>query len=159
MGKALILNTTHQPLAVVSARRAVVLVLGNKAEMVVYNGQVFHSEHLQVEAPSVIKLHRFVKVPYRGSNTPLTRKGVFSRDDWACQYCGRDAENLDHVVPKSRGGKHEWENVVASCRRCNSKKAHHTLKEVGMHLRKMPHAPKGWVSSTRPQPEWEPYLG
>src|SRR4030066_415087 len=85
MGKALILNTTHQPLAVVSARRAVVLVLGNKAEMVVSNGQVFHSEHLQVEAPSVIKLHRFVKVPYRESNTPLARKGVFSRDDWACQ--------------------------------------------------------------------------
>jgi 5-methylcytosine-specific restriction endonuclease McrA len=120
MGRALVLNATDLPLAVVPARRAVVLVLKEKAEVVLSNGMIFHSEHLVLEAPSVVRLRRYVRVPYR-PHAPLTRRAVFARDDWTCQYCAAPAENLDHVVPRSRGGLHVWENVVAACRHCNAK--------------------------------------
>jgi 5-methylcytosine-specific restriction endonuclease McrA len=159
MGRALVLNATDLPLAVVSARRAVVLVLKEKAEVVRSNGSVFHSEHLEIEAPSVVRLRRFVRVPYR-PRAPLTRRAVFARDDWVCQYCGATAENLDHVIPRSRGGEHVWENVVAACRRCNAKKENHLLAEVGVSLARRPFAPSDGfrLSLGRPEPGWELYL-
>ncbi|HEX7464139.1 MAG TPA: HNH endonuclease [Actinomycetota bacterium] len=159
MGRALVLNATHQPLAVVSARRAVVLVLKDKAEVVASNGMVFHSERLQIEAPSVVKLRYFVKVPFR-AQAPLTRRAVFARDDWTCQYCGAPAENLDHVVPRSRGGEHSWENVVAACRRCNTKKENRLAEDAGLRLARRPFAPSDGfrLSLGRLEPEWEPFL-
>ena len=107
MGRSLVLNASDQPLAVVTAQRAVVLVLKEKADVVVSNGAIFHAERFVIEAPSVVRLRYFVRVPYR-SRAPLTRRAVFARDDWSCQYCGAPAENLDHVIPKSRGGPHSW---------------------------------------------------
>jgi 5-methylcytosine-specific restriction endonuclease McrA len=159
MGRALVLNATHRPLAVVSARRAVVLVLKDKADVVTSNGMVFHSERLQIEAPSVVRLRYFVKVPYR-AQAPLTRRAVFARDDWTCQYCGAPAENLDHVVPRSRGGEHSWENVVAACRRCNTKKENRLAEDAGLRLARRPFAPPDGfrLSLGRLEPEWEPFL-
>ncbi len=159
MGRALVLNATDAPLAVVPARRAVVLVLKDKADVVATNGMVFHAEHLVIEAPSVVRLRRFVHVPYR-ARAPLTRRGIFARDGWRCQYCGATAENLDHVIPRSRGGEHTWENVVAACRRCNSKKENHMLAEVGFHLPRKPFAPSDAFRLTlgRPDPGWEAFL-
>jgi 5-methylcytosine-specific restriction endonuclease McrA len=154
-----VLNATHQPLAVVPARRAVVLVLKDKAEVLVANGQVFRSEHLQMDAPSVLRLRTFVKVPFR-PQAPLTRRAVFARDEWTCQYCGAVAENLDHVVPRSRGGSHTWDNVVAACRRCNSRKENRLIDEVGLHLARRPTPPRDGfrLSLGRLEPEWEPFL-
>src|SRR5262249_37679851 len=120
VGRSLVLNATLQPLAVVPARRAVVLVLKEKADIVHSNGIVFRSERVELPAPSVVKLRYFVNVPFR-ARAALTRRAVFARDGWVCQYCGAAAENVDHVVPKSRGGEHAWENVVAACRRGNSR--------------------------------------
>lgn len=159
MGQALVLNATHQPLAVIPAQRAVVLLMKDKADMVVPNGDKFRSESVQMDAPSVIRLRYYVNVPYR-QGIPLTRRGVFARDGGLCQYCGKVAQNVDHVQPRSRGGEHRWENVVASCLRCNSTKAHRTPEEAGMVLRTTPYMPKGsaWVASHKPRPEWEPYL-
>jgi 5-methylcytosine-specific restriction endonuclease McrA len=159
VGRALVLNATDLPLAVVSARRAVVLVLKEKAEVVRSNGLIFHSERLALEAPSVVRLRRFVRVPYR-PRAPLTRRAVFARDGWTCQYCGATAENLDHVIPRSRGGEHVWENVVAACRRCNAKKENHLLAEVGLALARRPFAPSDGfrLSLGQPEPGWEPYL-
>jgi len=159
MGRALVLNASHQPLAVVSARRAVVLVLKDKAELLVPNGQLFRSERVSMEAPSVLRLRQFVRVPYRAT-APLTRRAVFARDSWSCQYCGSAAENLDHVVPKSRGGTHTWENVVAACRRCNSKKENRLIEDAGLRLARRPMAPADGfrLSLGRLEPEWEPYL-
>ena len=97
MGRALVLNATDLPLAVVPARRAVVLVLKEKAEVVMSNGMIFHSERLVLEAPSVVRLRRYVRVPYR-PHAPLTRRAVFARDDWDCQYCGARGRE-----PRSRG--------------------------------------------------------
>jgi 5-methylcytosine-specific restriction endonuclease McrA len=159
MGRALVLNATDVPLAVLSARRAVVLVLKEKADVIESNGAIFRSEHVHLDAPSVVRLRRFVKVPYR-HQAPLTRRGVFARDAYACQYCGSGAENLDHVLPRSRGGLHVWENVVAACRRCNAKKMDRTPAEAGFTLARTPFAPSDGFRLTLGtlEPGWDAYL-
>jgi 5-methylcytosine-specific restriction endonuclease McrA len=135
------------------------LVLKDKAEVVLVNGMVFHSERIVMEAPSIVRLRRFVRVPYR-AHAPLTRRAVFARDEWDCQYCGAAAENLDHVIPRSRGGVHDWENVVAACRRCNAKKGDRTPAEAGFHLTRRPFAPRDGFHLTlgHPEPGWDLYL-
>jgi 5-methylcytosine-specific restriction endonuclease McrA len=159
MGRSLVLNATFEPLGVVAARRAVVLILKDKADVLESNGIVFHSERLEIPAPTVVKLRSFVRVPPR-ARTALTRRAVFARDDWACQYCGAGAENVDHVIPRSKGGEHAWENVVASCRRCNQRKENRMAHEVGLRLRTKPRAPRDGLllSLGRLEPEWETYL-
>jgi 5-methylcytosine-specific restriction endonuclease McrA len=136
-----------------------VLVLKEKAEVVVSNGLVFRAETFQIEAPSVVRLRYFVKVPFR-AQAPLTRRAVFARDDWKCQYCASPAENLDHVVPRSKGGEHTWENVVAACRRCNSKKENRMAEDAGLRLARRPFAPSDGfrLSLGQLEPEWEPFL-
>lgn len=162
MGPSLVLNATYEPLGVVPARRAVVLVLAEKAEVVHHNGEAFRSEHLEIAVPSVIRLRYFVRVPYQ-RRAPLSRRAVFLRDGGRCQYCGDKAESIDHVIPRSRGGEHTWENVVAACERCNSAKRDRFLEDTSMRLRHRPQAPKhlNWVVvSVGHVPEhWAQYLG
>ncbi len=161
MGRSLILNASHEPLGVVAHRRAIVLVLGEKAEVIERNGALYHSEHMTIDAPSVIRLRYFVHVPRRLHVAP-SRKAVFMRDGHKCQYCGKAAENVDHVLPRSRGGKHTWDNVVAACRRCNGRKENRLPKEVGLHLRHPPKSPPEgfWLHLLvgQAEPEWLPYL-
>lgn len=159
VGRALVLNASLNPLAVVPGRRAVVLVLRDKADVVASNGELFRSARVSMPAPTVVKLRYFVNVPYR-PGAALTRRAVFARDGWACQYCGAAAENVDHVVPRSRGGAHTWDNVVASCRRCNSRKENRQPHEVGLRLVRQPFVPKDGLrlSLGRLDPSWEPYL-
>jgi 5-methylcytosine-specific restriction endonuclease McrA len=161
LGRALLLNASFEPLCVVPARRAVVLVLKAKAEIVARNGAEFRSERLALPVPSVVRLNRYVRVPFR-TRVPLSRRAVFVRDDHRCQYCQRAAENIDHVVPRSRGGEHVWENVVASCRSCNARKEDRLPTECGLTLRRYPHAPHSnlWLRATAGSidPSWEPYL-
>jgi 5-methylcytosine-specific restriction endonuclease McrA len=160
--RALILNATYEPLSIVSARRAIVLVLRQKAVVLEETGTTWRSERSAFPLPSVIRLNTFVKVPY-ARRVALNRRSVFTRDDNACQYCGIGAENIDHVIPKSRGGPHTWENVVAACRRCNLRKGNRTPLEAGMPLQSTPEAPRrhGWVFvnlNAPPHPSWKPYL-
>lgn len=161
MGRALLLNATFEPLCVVSARRAVVLVLKEKAEILERNGAELRSERHTIPVPSVVRLTRYVRVPYR-TRVPLSRRAVFARDQHRCQYCGRSAENLDHVIPRSRGGTHTWDNVVASCRACNARKEDRAPHEAGLRLRKAPTAPHAdlWLIATagRLDPAWTQYL-
>lgn len=140
------LNATYEPLCVVPSRRAVVLVLDHKADMLHDTGVALHSERLTVAVPSVIRLRQFVKVPFR-RRAPLNRRGVFARDGHRCQYCGAAAESIDHVHPRSKGGEHTWENVVAACRPCNVRKRDRLLPETSMILRRSPVAPRelSWV--------------
>jgi 5-methylcytosine-specific restriction endonuclease McrA len=163
MSRALVLNASLEPLSVVATRRAVVLVLRERADVVESNGAQWRSERFELPSPSVIRLRRYVPVPYQ-RRVPLNRRSVFLRDEHRCQYCGRQAENLDHVIPKSQGGGHSWDNVVAACRRCNTKKGGRTPAEAGLFLRRTPAAPRRdtWVSVAMghgPDPTWEPYLG
>lgn len=161
MGRSLVLNASYQPLCVVPVRRALVLALKGKAEVVHSNGHVFHSEHLTISAPSVVRLNYFVKVPRR-ARASLSRRAVLVRDNFECQYCGRAAENVDHIVPRSRGGGHTWENVVAACRPCNARKENRSPAEVGLRLRHKPRVPHEsvWivVAVDRVDPLWEQYL-
>lgn len=161
MGRSLVLNASNEPLGVVAVRRAVVLVLSDKAEPLERNGAVFRSEKFVVEAPSVIRLRYFVHVPRRVHVTP-SRKAVFLRDGHTCQYCGKPAENVDHVMPRSRGGAHSWDNVVAACRRCNARKENRLPPEVGLHLHRRPAPPPEgfWLKLVvgRAEPEWLRYL-
>jgi 5-methylcytosine-specific restriction endonuclease McrA len=160
MSRALVLNATYEPLSVVPARRAVVLVLLERAEVVESNGHIYRSEHVTIDAPSVIKLRRYVKVRF-DRRTPLNRRAVFIRDEHSCQYCGRPAENLDHVVPRTQGGSHTWDNVVAACRRCNTRKGGRTPEQAGLSLVRLPRPPRsGWAlaSGSAPDPAWERYL-
>ena len=161
MAKALVLNATYEPLCVVPVRRAVILVLKQKAEVLHSAERVLHSERASMPVPSVIRLTYFVKVPFR-ARAALNRRAVFARDGGRCQYCGATAENIDHVIPRSRGGQHVWENVVAACRPCNTRKEDRLAHEVGLTLRRRPTAPKEltWiiVAVGTVHPHWEPYL-
>jgi len=157
-----VLNASNEPLSVVPVKRAIVLVLRDRADVVASNGKVWRSERISLPAPSVIRLRRYVRVPY-ARRVPLNRRAVFLRDDHRCQYCNQPAENIDHVVPKSQGGLHTWENVVACCRRCNTRKGGRTPDEAGLRLRRQPIAPRhhSWVlvaTGSIPDPSWEPYL-
>lgn len=163
MRRALVLNSSFEPLGLVSANRAVILAISRKAEILHADEQVpVRSEHLHMDLPTVIRLNYFVYVPYHAGAT-LSRRAVFARDSFACQYCGRPAENIDHVMPRSRGGAHIWENVVASCRPCNSRKENRTPAEAGMKLSTVPYAPRerSWsiLAIGNVRPEWLPYLG
>lgn len=161
MGRALVLNATYQPLCVVPARRAVVLVLKSKAEIIEADGGFFRSEKLKLPTPAVVRLNYFVKVPYRARAT-LSRRAVFLRDGYECQYCGAEAENVDHILPRSRGGTHTWDNVVACCKRCNARKENRSPHEAGLRLRRPPRVPVDHlfliVSVGKLHPSWEPYL-
>jgi 5-methylcytosine-specific restriction endonuclease McrA len=161
LAKALVLNASFQPLCVVPVRRALVLALKGKAEVVHTNGHLYRSERLELHAPSVVRLKYFVKVPYR-ARASLSRRAVLVRDHFECQYCGSKAENVDHIIPKSRGGAHSWENVVAACRRCNARKENRSPSDVGMRLRRIPRPPHDsvWivVAVDRIDPHWEQYL-
>ncbi len=162
MSRSLVLNATYEPLSIVPARRALVLVLREKAIAIENGDATWHSEMLALSVPTVIRLRNYVKVPY-GRRVALNRRAVFVRDDFTCQYCAGPAENLDHVVPRSRGGQHTWENVVACCKRCNVRKSDRSLEEAGYQLKKRPGPPNryGWVMlalGAQPHPTWQPYL-
>jgi len=161
MSRALVLNVTYEPLSVVAGRRAAVLVLTDKADLVHESGTALHSEMLVVPVPSVIRLRQLIRVPFE-RHVPLSRRAVFVRDQHECQYCSGPAETLDHVVPRSRGGAHSWDNVVAACRRCNLRKGDRLLGESALALRRRPVMARRftWVITSvgRVPAAWEPYL-
>ena len=158
----LLLNATYEPLCVVSSRRAIVLVLAEKAEPVDSADDVVHAELISLAVPVVVRLTRYVRVPFPAS-VPLSRRAVFTRDGQTCVYCGGSATSIDHVVPRSRGGTHTWDNVVAACRRCNHTKADRSLAEMGWALPHPPRTPSGaaWrlLGTRTVDPRWRVWLG
>jgi 5-methylcytosine-specific restriction endonuclease McrA len=162
MGRALILNASFEPLSVVPARRAVVLVTRGRATVIAQYDEVWHSVSRAFPVPSVVRLNAYIRIPFERT-VPVSRRAVFGRDSHRCQYCGGAAENLDHVVPRSRGGLHSWENVVACCRRCNVRKGDRLPGEVGLSLMRRPTPPSryGWIYASAGyvlEPSWQPYL-
>jgi 5-methylcytosine-specific restriction endonuclease McrA len=161
VSRALVLNATYEPLCVVSTRRALMLILDDKAEMITSTDRVYRSARRTFPEPSVVRLSYFVKVPYQ-ARVALNRRAVFVRDGHRCQYCDQPAENIDHVIPRSKGGTHSWDNVVAACRPCNARKMDRYLHETSMKLRRPPRVPREriWILAAvgSVRPEWEPYL-
>ena len=160
----LVLNATYEPINVCSVRRAVVLLLKDKAELLERGGWELHSENATLARPVVIRLVSYVHVPRDAHRRKITRRAVFARDEWTCQYCGsRSNLTVDHVVPRSKGGSSSWDNIVASCAPCNRRKGNTMLRHSGMELRKLPSTPSPHVfiqvaSPTIPA-AWKTYLG
>jgi len=158
----LVLNLNYVPVNVCTVRRAVVLLVKAKAEMLENHRGHLRTVDRIIDAPSIIRLVYLVKRPFLPRK--LSKKEVFLRDRFTCQYCGKRAPDLtlDHVVPRRQHGPHTWDNVVAACNRCNLRKAGRTPAEADMRLAKPPKAPD-------PNPylilqnrtilvEWQPYL-
>ena len=144
MERVLVLNASFEPLSVVSIKRAVVLLVQGKAKVVEDDvSRQLRAERVALAHPLVIRLVHYVTIPF-GLRVPLSRKTLLARDRHTCQYCGNtsDALTVDHVLPRSRGGRTSWENCVAACARCNHRKGNRTPKEAGMTLRKTPGRPR-----------------
>lgn len=160
--RTLVLNAGYEPLAVVSFKRALVLVMNQKATIVCSDAaNPVHGASGYWERPSVILLTRYVRIP-RARAVPVSRRGVLRRDDSRCCYCGKAATTIDHVLPRSRGGRETWDNLVACCLRCNNAKGDHTPAEMGWRMHFTPRMPQSaaWVvrGVERPLPQWDEYL-
>lgn len=137
----LMLNVNFEPLHVCTTKRALTLILAGKAEIVLNGRGVLHSSHAEFEIPSVIKLSYMIKRPR--PRISLSKREILHRDNYTCQYCGRESRNLtiDHVIPRHRGGPHSWENLVAACPSCNRLKGGKSLHEISMPLNRLPQEP------------------
>jgi 5-methylcytosine-specific restriction endonuclease McrA len=160
--RTLVLNAGYEPLGVVSFKRALILVLNQKATVLSgASEQKVHSARGTYELPRVILLSRYVRVPH-SRQVPLSRRGVLRRDSNQCAYCKRSANTIDHVQPKSRGGKDTWENLVACCLKCNNIKGDKTLQDLGWELSFTPRMPSGMAWTIRGaesvDPEWIDFL-
>lgn len=160
--QVLVLNATYEPINVCTLQRAVVLVLKNKAEVLERAARQLRSATASFVYPLVIRLVTYVRVP-RNEKRRISRRAVFARDGYCCQYCGASGHlTVDHVVPKSRGGHSNWDNVVTSCAPCNVRKADRLPDEAGMHPTTQPKAPPAdvfiAVAAPRRPKIWEPYL-
>ncbi|KOG89426.1 HNH endonuclease [Streptomyces varsoviensis] len=141
MRETLVLNASFEPLATVSLRRAVVLVLQDKAVVEqAHPGLRVRAAAVELPVPRVIRLSRYVRVPFR-RRAPWSRRGVLVRDRHRCAYCGRRATTVDHVLPRSRGGGDTWLNTVAACAEDNHRKADRTPEQAGMRLLSRPFEP------------------
>ena len=160
--RTLILNSTFQPLSVASAKRSVALLLGKKINVIKTSKLEIRSENKIINIPKVALLTYYVKAPY-ARRVALNRSNIFIRDFNTCQYCGNNAESIDHIIPKSKGGLHEWSNVVACCKKCNLVKADKLLNQTILKLKNFPAKPEGnfWIKTiigSKPDPEWKEYL-
>jgi 5-methylcytosine-specific restriction endonuclease McrA len=144
--RTLLLNTTFEPLAIVSWRKAVTLLFLDKVEVVREYDREVRSVSRRMKLPAVIRLLCFVRS--NRLTARFSRKNVFLRDDFTCQYCGKRFEprqlTCDHLIPRSKGGKAEWMNMVTSCVSCNLRKGNRLPEEVEMHPRKKPSRPTGF---------------
>jgi hypothetical protein len=136
--KVLVLNSTFTPINITSWRRAMTLLYKGKASGVEYNGHFINGKF---RLPEIIKLSSYVILPF--SAVVLSRKNIYLRDNFTCQYCAKRGGNLtiDHIIPRSRGGAETWENMVVCCERCNNRKGDRTLEETGMKLSGVPYRP------------------
>ncbi len=146
MDRVLVLNASYEPLSLISVKRAVVLLLTDKAEVVEQDvARQLHAERIAVDVPLVIRLVTYIAIP-RGLRVPFSRKALLARDGHTCQFCGKSgvALTVEHLQPRSRGGVTSWENCVAACTRCNHRKGNRTRAEaakLGLTLRREPQRP------------------
>ncbi len=163
-GRVLVLNASYEPINVCTVRRAAVLLLKDRAEMLERSEWALHAESLTLPRPMVIRLKTYVRVPRDAHRRKITRRAVFARDGWACQYCGEERGSLtvDHVVPRSKGGATDWHNVVTCCAPCNRRKGDRLPRQADMVPRRRPGAPSSTIFihvavPTIPQ-SWEQYI-
>ncbi len=158
----LVLNQNYQPISICTAERAFVLVFLRKAEMLTdIPSQQLASIDKQYKFPSIIRLHRYIAIPYKRVN--LSRYNVFKRDTNQCVYCGsKERLTLDHVVPRAMGGRDSWDNLVTACQSCNSRKGSRTPEQAGMEMAHQPFRPSFVMFLSNfngnVREDWKPYL-
>ena len=162
---ALLLNATFEPLSVITTRRALLLVMSGKADMVEDSGDEIRSATRSHPIPAVVRLKNMVRIPFQRT-VPLNRRTLRVRDSGRCQVagCARVGSTVDHLVPRSRGGQHTWGNTVLMCHNHNKVKGDRLLSEIGWTLKTAPRSPRGpWLvlhqhSVTQPPDSWAPYI-
>jgi 5-methylcytosine-specific restriction endonuclease McrA len=159
----LVLNATYEPINVCTVRRATVLLLKEKAEVLEIGPHDLHWARGSMTKPVVIRLVSYVRIPRDSHKRKITRRAVFARDGWQCQYCGaRTSLTVDHVIPRSKGGGSDWENIVASCAPCNRRKGDRLPKQANMVPARAPKAPNPaifiHVAAPTIPAAWEQYL-
>ncbi len=158
MDRVLVLNSDYTPLNVTTIRRGFILVIKGKAEVLREDTQKIVTTIGEFVRPLVIRLLNYVR--FTSSPLKLNRKRLYRRDDGQCVYCGsKKGLTIDHVLPKSRGGKNTWSNLVTCCSPCNIKKGNRTPEEAGMKLRKKPYEPSifSFVLSSDVEELWEDF--
>lgn len=160
--QVLVLNQNYEPLSVTSAKKAIILIYLEKAEIVEKHDRMIRSVNLAIALPSIVRLLRYISVPRK--KIILSRKNIIKRDAHRCQYCGKreGPVTVDHVIPKRRGGPDDWENLVCACVKCNAKKGDRIPSEAGMKLIRPPKRPNHifiiqhfiGIADDR----WKPYL-
>ena len=160
--KVLVLNQSYEPLMVINAKRAIVLIIKEKVKMIEKYSENIRSVQNSFDLPSVIRLNFYVHLKYK--DIVLNRRNILKRDDYRCQYCAKQATPLtiDHIVPKNKGGKDSWENLVAACSKCNTRKGDTLLKHMDMKLLKKPRKPSKLFQLqtyvNKKQDNWKQYL-
>jgi 5-methylcytosine-specific restriction endonuclease McrA len=163
-GRVLVLNASYEPINVCTVRRAAVLILKNRAEVLEKGEVALHAESFTLPRPIVIRLLSYVRIPRDAHRRKITRRAVFARDRWTCQYCGHERGSLtvDHVIPRSKGGPSTWENIVTCCAPCNRRKGDRLPKQANMVPSRRPKAPNPTIFihvATQTIPAaWEQYL-
>jgi len=164
LGRVLVLNASYEPINVCTVRRAAVLVLKQRAEVLEHSEWALHAENLTMPRPMVIRLVTYVRIPRDAHSRKITRRAIFARDSWTCQYCGSERGNLtiDHVIPRSKGGSSSWDNIVTCCAPCNRRKGDRLPRQANMHPRHAPRPPSPTlfvhVAMTRIPDAWQQYL-
>jgi 5-methylcytosine-specific restriction endonuclease McrA len=165
--RSLLLDKSFRPLRAVNWRRALILGLSGRVEILEYYERTVRTASERYPIPAVIRAPGWVeRIP---SAVALTRRNVLLRDGHACAYCGAEGIardlTLDHVVPRSRGGRTTWDNVVTACAPCNRRKSDRTPEEAKMRLRLVPRAPsalqlgrRGMIVVGEPPAEWRAWL-
>jgi 5-methylcytosine-specific restriction endonuclease McrA len=158
----LLLNQNYEPMTVVSAQKALILVYLEKVEIVEKRDRLVRSPRVSIPLPSIIRLIRFIHVPRK--RVELTRRNILKRDQFRCQYCGTSHGllTIDHVIPRTKGGTDSWDNLVCACVRCNTKKGGRTPEQINMKLLQKPKRPsylffiQHFIGIS--EDSWKPYL-
>ena len=160
----LVLNASYEAINVCTVRRAAVLVLKDRAQILERADWSLHAETFQMPRPTVIRLNTYVRVPRDAHSRKITRRAIFARDKWTCQYCGSGRGNLtvDHVIPRSKGGTSAWNNIVTCCAPCNRRKGDRLPHQINMHPRVKPRTPNAHIFIQLASPTipatWKQYL-
>jgi 5-methylcytosine-specific restriction endonuclease McrA len=163
-GRVLVLNASYEPINVCTVRRAAVLILKERAEILEHGDWALHAENFTLARPVVIRLLSYVRIPRDAHRRKITRRAVFARDRWTCQYCGHERGNLtvDHVIPRSKGGASTWDNIVTCCAPCNRRKGDRLPRQAKMVPNRKPKAPNPSIFIHVAAPSipaaWEQYL-
>jgi 5-methylcytosine-specific restriction endonuclease McrA len=162
-GKVLVLNQNYEPMSICNVQKAIILLFLGKAELIAtLDGKMVKSVNKSYPFPSIVRLAWYVTVPFK--RAILSRKNILRRDNFRCQYCGRDSLTLtiDHIIPKARNGEDTWENLITACIECNNKKGDRSPEEAKMVLISKPRRPNHVMfikhCHGNIDEKWKPYL-